>query len=216
MTWYGTDVTDFGDELIDLAHVHFNPDQPRDPHTGRWIKGGTEVTVAAVRQAVKPEWEYHGALKPKPFARQNRATRDALLAFSQKRIMDALTTPPSQMNDHQLKVATRIITSLTPDDYHQIQKATKEVVPTHIVRHVTNRVADLAKGIMHEQNDVARKKLITHLSVILAALAVSFVTAGLGAPAGLAALIGIFPYLSQEYKDFRTERKDVPLITHAS
>lgn len=130
--------------------------------------------------------------------------------------MWALNTPPEQMNDEQINIATQVLSSLTPHDYNDIRAATTKVVPEHIARHVTNRVADLADGIQTEGNAAVKKKLITHLAVILGALGLSFLTAGLGAPVGIAALIGIVPPLAQEYRDYKAEHADKPLIAHAS
>jgi hypothetical protein len=113
-------------------------------------------------------------------------------------------------------MAAQIIASLTPHDYATIRAATSQVVPQHIAKHVTNRVADLAEKIKGEGNHDARTKLLTHLAVILGALALSFLTAGLGVPAGIAAMIGISPALVQEYRDFRTDRKGEALVAHVS
>ena len=228
--WVGGIVTDLGDEItgepIELA---FHPDQPRGPD-GRWIRAGMSGMGSGGMHAAPgghvhtgggvvhmPE---HFSPPPDDFMERQRATRRQLVAASQKRILDALTQSPDSMDDHQIYTASQVIGALTPHDYNEIRAKTREVVPQHIAQHVDDKIntglKELAKSLQGEQNQDARKKLIGGLALVLGALALSFITAGLGAPAGIAALIGILPELGKEYKDFLVDRKKESLVERAS
>lgn len=204
-----------------VIELRYNPLEPRDDH-GRWTKGSSAVSEAAslIREAAgasaKPGDGSFGSPPDDPFMQRQRATRDMLVKDAQRRIQWALNTPPEHMSDAEVSIAAQVLASLTPHDYQQIRDATQKVVPHHIARHVTNRVADLADAIKNETNDDTKQHLITHLAVIAGALALSFITAGLGAPAGIAALIGLVPPLAQEYRDYKVDHKKHPLMGRAS
>jgi hypothetical protein len=206
MTWSG-DVADFGDEVpghaIELA---FHSDQPRGPD-GKWIKASS---IGAV-----------GPLHPEPpdhdsFDARQRAARAELLGDAQKRIMAALTADPSQMTDAQLYTASRVISSLTPHDYSDIRERTHRIVPHHIANHVTNEISDSLAKLQNDDNHDARSKLIGHVALILGALAVSFITAGLGAPVAIATLAGLVLPVANEVHDFRLDFKKDRLVQRAS
>jgi hypothetical protein len=209
--WVGGDVTDLGNEVPgDVIDLAFHPDQPRGPD-GRWIGRGGWAGGAGISHM--PE---SFAPPPDDFMERQRATRRQLVAASQRRILEALTASPDKMDDQQIYAASQVIGQLAPHDYAEIRRRTKEVVPAHIADHVDAKVAALAKDLQGEQNQDARKKLIGGLALVLGALALSFITAGLGVPVGIAALIGILPELGKEYKDFLVDRKKASLVERAS
>jgi hypothetical protein len=205
--WVGGGVVDLGNEVtgepIDLA---FNPLQPRGPD-GKWTRSGGGM-ASGIRTQFSPP--------PDDFMERQRATRAELVRASQQRIIAALTADPSKMSDEQIHAAAQVIERLAPHDYDQVRARTHEVVPPHIADHVDQRLAALAKDLQHEQNQDARKKLIGGLTLVLGALALSFLAAGLGVPVGIAALIGILPEIGKEYKDFLVDRKKESLIERAS
>ena len=206
---------DFGNEVFDLA---FHPDQPRG-RDGRWIStgmgsGGAHAAPSGhVHSGAgvvhMPE---HFSPPPDDFMERQRATRRQLVAASQRRILDALTMSPDLMNDEQIVRASRVIENLTPHDYEEIRSKAKKVVPAHIADHVNDELAKGFKALQNEDNHDAKRVLIGHLALIIGALAVSFITAGLGAPAAVAALAGLTLPILNEFHDYTLNHKKEPLV----
>jgi len=211
-----------------IALRKFHPDEPRDPH-GKWIGGGLAELKKARAADKAHAVQYTGpsfAREPKltppkaldkawtdrydaSFTKQDddaaqAAARRALLAYSQKRIMEAITTPPDQMTDEQVAFASRLIGRLTGEQISEhVDKLRDGGVPDPIVSHVKGVVQDLHKEARTEQNSDAKQKIITHIAAILAAVGLTL--AGLAFPvsAAIAAIVLALPALSQEFIDFR-------------
>lgn len=176
---------------------------PVDRHAERFNNPGFRKypdTAAAANAQILPE--------PDETIRQQTA-QQMLLAFTQKKILGALTDPPADMNPNQLKMATRIIDNITGVQVDNLAVDAGTVVPKQVAEHARNRIQALMEAIKIEGNSDAKKTLIVHLSMILGALGLTALSAGLGVPAGIAAIITTLPSMMQELSDFRNDYKRV-------
>lgn len=158
-------------------------------------------------EALKPLADYHehnaGFTKAQDDAAQ-AAARRALLAYSQKKIMEAITTPPDQMTDEQVAYASRLIGRLTGQQINeQVDRLRDGGVPDPVIKHVKGAIGDHLADVAKEQNADARQKIFTHIAAIVAAVALSLAALGFALPAVLAAVIAAFPSLAQEFIDFK-------------
>jgi uncharacterized protein len=140
-----------------------------------------------------------------------------MLAFSQKRILDALNTPPEKMTPDQIAVASRVIDGLTGASASEAVGELKSAgMPDQIVGTMQRKVDDLYVQMNQEQNEDARSAIKKHVALILAGVALTFGTMGLAIPAVIAAVVAAFPALAQEWSDFRDQySKDIASKYHA-
>lgn len=210
----------------------FHPDEPRDPH-GKWIGEGlaelkkaraadkshaVQFGPAAVSFTREPEakltppkvldkaWtdRYDAGFTKQDDDKAQAAARRALLAYSQKKIMDAITTPPDKMTDEQVEFASRLISRLTGSQINaEVDKLKDGGVPTPVLKHVKGVIGDHLAEVGKEDNADAKQKILTHVAAIVAAVGLTL--AGLAFPvsAVIAAVVLAFPALAQEYIDFR-------------
>ena len=137
------------------------------------------------------------------------ATRRALLAFTQKQLQDAINTPVQQMDDHQLEVSTRVITSLTDHKVDMLNQQLAKVVTAPVADHVKRHLEGLRQELNRETAEDGKKALIFHIAAILAAVGISLLAGGLGLPAGIAAIVAVSPAIAQEFRDWKASQQTI-------
>jgi hypothetical protein len=137
------------------------------------------------------------------------ATRRALLAFTQKQLQAAIDTPVQQMDDHQLAVAIRVITSLTDHHVARLNENLAKVVTPPVADHVKRHLDGLRRELNRETQKDAKHALIFHVAMLLGAVGISLAAGGLGVPAGIVAIIAVAPGIAQELRDWRAAQQTI-------
>jgi hypothetical protein len=113
------------------------------------------------------------------------------------------------MDDHQLAVATRVITSLTDHHVARLNENLSKVVTPPVADHVKRHLDGLRRELNRETQKDAKHALIFHVAMLLGAVGISLAAGGLGVPAGIVAIIAVAPGIAQELRDWRAAQQTV-------
>jgi hypothetical protein len=184
---------DVAELLIDLAHAHYNPAQPRDAH-GRWTRAGG-ATAVLTRPPAAAQFLHQ----------QPRAA-----------IARPVPVPPAAQFLHQPlppprpKLTLRPPPPLPPPPPDRpvtqtvLQREEQKIISTFRDALAKLEAEHKAERAQESEEDRRRRRraLAWHGGLILAGAALAAITGGIGAPAALVAAAPAAPSLVQELIDF--------------
>jgi hypothetical protein len=201
---------DVAELLIELAHVHFDPHQPRDAR-GRWMKAGGAAAVLtrpprapAETGSLSPAAQFLGQqIRPRPAVAGERGQLSPAARFLHQpalpprpRAAAAVPAagPPAPLEAHPARLVDQ---GLLAREKHGIISSFRDALG----KLEAERKSEKANLTVAERKR-RRLTLAWHGGLILAGAALAGVTIGVGAPAVVIAAAPVAPSLLQELIDY--------------